>query len=95
MLRVWPGGLDRAGRCGALEGGGGGCLLEAVRTRLAGELGLSPRPLLEGAGRVSPRGAGGRGSLCFVCDPGGASALSRLPGGAAVVGRGFRQPGEP
>lgn len=51
--------------------------------------GLVSDPLLEGGGRGrGPRGAGGRGSLRFVCGSGGASALSLLPGGAAVVGRG-------
>ena len=39
-------------------------------------------------GAAGSRGAVGRGSLRFVCGSGGASALSPLPGGAAVVGRG-------
>lgn len=46
-------------------------------------------------GAAGCRGADGRGSLRFVCGSGGAWALSPLPGGAAVVGRGRGQLGQP
>lgn len=91
VLRVWSGGSDRAGGCGALRGG---CGQREGRSGREG-LGFGSGPLLEGAGGAAGRrGAGGQGSLRFVCDSGGAWALSPLPGGAAVVRRGRGQPSE-
>lgn len=83
-----------------LSGGGGGGRPGAVRgTRRAGGAGpgaATPcwRPAGGAAGR---KGAGGRGggSLRFVCGSGGAWLCPWLPGGAAVVGRGCGQLGEP
>lgn len=65
--------------------------------RPAGGAGPWQRPPAGGrrAWPRAPSGTGGRGSLRFVYGSGGASALSPLPGGAAIVGRGRGQLGEP
>lgn len=73
----------RAAGCERVAAGGRGRALAAAPCwRAAG-------------GAVSPGGSGGRGSQRFVCGSGGASALSPLPGGAAVVGKGRGQLNEP
>lgn len=70
-----------------------GCERDAAGRR-GQALAVAPRWRAAG-GAAGPRGAGGRGSLCFVCGSGGAWALSLFPGGAAVVGRGRGQVSEP
>lgn len=90
---VRPGGSDRAGGCGVLSGAHGQRGGKGWTRRAA-----SSRPLSAGrrrAGPRAPRGADGWGSLRFVCDSGGAWALSLLPGGAAVLGKGRGQLGQP
>ena len=99
VLRVWPGGSDGAGGCGTLgrrRRRSAGAVRGTRRAGGAGPGAATPcwRPAGGAAGR---KGAGGRGggSLRFVCGSGGAWLCPWLPGGAAVVGRGCGQLGEP
>lgn len=94
VLRVWPGGSDRAGGCGALEGGGGrlGGQREGRGRREGPDHGSDPLPEGSGRGRGPQVGlaGGGRSALCVaraeprLCPR---SLGARLPWGGGAVSR--------